>query len=82
LKIEKYGAKWCAPCKQQRAILERVSDYTKVPYVDIDVEEHPEKAMEIGITSIPVTVIYDDRGKVIKKLVGIVSEDKLLDILV
>lgn len=67
MKIVKFEADWCGPCKQQREILE---DFDQVPIETIDVDESPEKANEYGVRGVPAIVLSDD-GTVLKHWTGI-----------
>ena len=55
-----FGADYCAPCKQMEPILESVSREMKgkasIHYLDI--EEHPEEAMQYPVQVIPTQVFF------------------------
>lgn len=75
VKIEKYGASWCAPCKLVDKALEQVPDNIEV--IKIDIEENEELALDKKIRNIPVLIFYDENNNEINRLVGAISIDKI-----
>lgn len=56
MKIVKYGAEWCGPC---RATSLNLKD-SKVDYEEIDVDTHPEYLDTKSIKSIPYIEVFKD----------------------
>jgi thioredoxin len=54
--VVKFGADWCAPCRQLEPILEDLSNIyeNKVNFYKVDVDENHELAGAFNIRSIPV----------------------------
>jgi thioredoxin 1 len=73
-----FWAPWCGPCHllapTVQKIADRFSGQLKVGKLDID--EHPEVAGNYGITAIPTLLLFRD-GKVVDRMVGVVSESAL-----
>lgn len=67
--IEKYGAKWCGPCRVVDANLDQITDIDIIRY---DVDEYEDLAAEKKIRNIPVLIFYDGDNEV-DRLVGAVS---------
>ncbi len=62
-----FFASWCPPCHKFAPIFEELSqDLTDYNLVKVNVDESNELAIEYGIHSIPMLVMFND-GKVIKK---------------
>jgi thioredoxin 1 len=75
-----FSAKWCAPCRTQRRIVDRLlAQYRgKVSILILDVDASQELAMSFDITSIPTVSLFKD-GIEIKRFVGLQSEDTLIE---
>lgn len=78
-----FTATWCPPCQQMKA--ETWSDprvgsdlpkYT-VP-VKIDVDEHPDLAMQFNVSGIPHTQLINPDGSLGEARVGFIPSDALL----
>ncbi len=73
-----FWATWCGPCQMLAPVLEELSQQVKV--VKVDVDENPQLAMAFQVSSIPTVVSFRD-GKALKKSVGVVPGEKLLELL-
>ena len=73
-----FWATWCGPCQMLAPVLEELSQQVKV--VKVDVDENPQLAMAFQVSSIPTVVSFRD-GKALKKSVGVVPVEKLLELL-
>lgn len=81
MKVLKFYATWCEPCKMLSRIIEDAGDKITVPIQNINIEEDMDTALEYGIRSVPVMVLVDEQGQEIKRQVGMVMEDKLMEFL-
>lgn len=73
MKILKYGADWCGPCRNMSNILkENFSNYK-----EIDVDEHPEFLTEKHINNIPYIEIVDDSDNILYSHIGPLTKDEL-----
>ena len=52
------GANWCTPCQT----LKRALELLKVPYEYADVDEQPERAEALEISSLP-TILFKDGAR-------------------
>lgn len=75
VKIEKYGASWCMPCKVLDKTLEQVSG---VEIVKHDVDEEPELTEEKKIRNVPVLIFYDENNEEVDRIVGAVPLGTIL----
>jgi thioredoxin 1 len=66
-KIVRFTASWCGPCKMLAKTLEEVE--SKLPIEVVDIDTHPEVAIEFGIRGVPTLVIVEDNIPS-KRLVG------------
>ncbi len=69
-----FYAEWCGPCKMLSPILEELDSKTSI--IKIDVDMHPDLAMEYGIMSVP-TLLYIKNGKTLKQTTGFQSKEML-----
>lgn len=70
-------AKWCGPCKLQSQIMKKAAnDIENVLFYKIDIDEADEIVIEYQITSVP-TLLFFKNGKIIKKRVGLISEEDM-----
>ena len=76
-----FWATWCGPCRMLAPILEELSgQHPELKIVKVDVDENPQLAMAFQVSSIPTVVSFQD-GKALKKSVGVVPGEKLLELL-
>ncbi len=72
----------CGPCKALAPILESMSEMysEKVTFAKINVETNQRFLEKYEIMNVPTIIIFKD-GNVLKKVVGLHDEDKLLELL-
>ena len=78
MKIIKFSATWCNPCKVFDPIFDKV--VSKFPNLEIekcDVENNPELTEEYKILALPTIVILSDDNKLLLKVPGMIDENKL-----
>lgn len=74
-----FFATWCGPCRMQSAVIEEVLETNpEINVLKIDVDESPNVARQFGIMSIPTLILMKD-GQVLKKHVGLLQNDDLID---
>lgn len=73
-----FFATWCGPCKMLGPVLEKTESDIKV--IKVDTDEFEELAREYGVMSIP-TLVLIEKGKEVKKNIGFIDKNKLLEFL-
>lgn len=68
MKILRFTASWCQPCKGLAMNLEEANLQMPIEVIDIDVQS--EIAVEYGIRGVPTLVMMDENNNVVKRLVG------------
>lgn len=79
LKVIKFSASWCHPCKTYEPIFDKVQDKMKnenLEFIKCDVDQEDTMVERYGIRNVPTTVIESD-GKVVKRVSGIIKEEEL-----
>ena len=75
-----FWATWCGPCRALGPILEDfANEYTNVKVGKINVDEQPELASQFRVMSFPTLLLFKD-GEVVKKSVGLLSKDELVEL--
>lgn len=57
----------CAPCKMVKQLLNNEGGED---FIDINIEQNPDKVSEFGIMSVPVAVLIDENEKEISRSQG------------
>lgn len=75
-KVLRFTASWCQPCKIMKTMLDEIKPTLHFEVIDIDV--HPEIAMDFGIRSVPTLVMMDETIEM-KRLTGIKTKEQLTE---
>jgi thioredoxin 1 len=79
LKVIKFSAEWCGPCKRFVPTWDKVSialqDVVEMEAKDVD--EHPVDAQKYKVVSVPLVIIVDDEGNEVARRSGVMSEKDL-----
>jgi thioredoxin 1 len=71
LKVIKFSATWCGPCKALSPVLNEVKgEHPNVMFEDVDVDQNKDYAMQLGISSVP-TVIVMKNGSEVHRFSGV-----------
>lgn len=67
-----FWAPWCGPCRALTPTIEQLADDydSTVAVGKLNVDENPETAAALGITSIPAVLLFRN-GEVVNTLVGV-----------
>lgn len=68
MKVIRFTASWCAPCKLLTKTLEELETDIEIEVDDIDSED--SRAGYFQIRSVPTLVMFTDDGQEIKRLSG------------
>ena len=77
-KILKFSALWCGPC---RVLKQNLEGFTRVPVEEIDVETNTDKVTKYSIRNVPVLVYLDENGNEVDRTVGLVTVQKINEII-
>lgn len=73
MKVLKFSADWCQPCKMLSRIIED-APVDGVEIVNIDIDNEQETAIRYGIRGVPTLVVLDEEGKEVRRKVGSMTE--------
>lgn len=72
-----FNADWCGPCKMLKPIIEEfANNNTDIKVVSINIDNEDELSEKYNVSSIPCLVLFD-KGKEIKRNVGLISRNDL-----
>lgn len=87
VKIIKFSSEWCGPCKVMAPIFKKISEmdeFKDIEFIAYDIEED-EKGVELveefHIRNVPTIVIVGKNGEPIRKIIGLVQEQELINII-
>jgi thioredoxin 1 len=80
-RIVDVGADKCIPCIMMAPILEELKkEYAGVLIVEfVDVWKNPQAGQQYGVRGIPTQIFYDASGKELKRHLGFISKQGILD---
>ena len=81
MKLLKFYADWCGPCKGLSMVINGAKDKIDIAIEEYDIDNEMKMAQEHKVRSVPTMVLVDDTGKEIRRQVGMVTEEKLLEFL-
>ncbi len=81
MKVLKFYADWCGPCKALTEVIKKAGDKVTIPVENINIDENIMLAQQFSIRSVPVMILVDDNENELKRQVGLVNEEKLLEFL-
>lgn len=84
MKIMKFEASWCGPCKMSKPTWEKFKGlHSEIECIEIDVDAEPMIAQEYNVMSIPAFIAIERGiGKENKSFVGLPKLENLEDLLV
>jgi len=73
LKLIKFSAIWCPPCRALQPVWEQlVDEIHDVEFEAVDVDNEPKLAKQYKVSAVP-TIVFVKNGKVADSMVGIRS---------
>ena len=76
MKVLRFTASWCQPCKMLAKTLEDIE--TQIPIEVIDIDENQGLAMDYGIRGVPTLVMLDGDIEV-KRVSGMLMKNQLAE---
>ncbi len=76
-----FWASWCGPCRMLSPVVDRIAE-ENIPGLKVckvNVDDEGELAARFGIMSIPTLLVFKN-GEPVKKSVGVVPREAILDL--
>ena len=74
MKLLKFSASWCAPCKQLSQVIESLNIQTEIQHVDI--EDNSEMAAKFKVRAVPTLVLVEGDSE-LSRTMGAKTRDQL-----
>lgn len=81
MKVLKFYAEWCGPCKALSHVIKNAGDKVTIPVEDVNIDDNIMMSTQFQVRSVPTMIIVDDAENEIRRQVGMVNEEKLLEFL-
>lgn len=81
MKLLKFYATWCGPCKGLTMVLDGVKEQLPMPVENIDIDADMDTARKYNVRSVPTMVVVNDDGSEVKRAVGMMNEKQIIDFL-
>jgi thioredoxin 1 len=74
-----FWAEWCGPCKMIAPILDEIAaeHADELRVVKLDVDEHPNTAMQFGVMGIPTLILFKN-GEAVERITGYMPKERFL----
>ena len=73
-----FYATWCGPCKMFGPVFEEVSNEFNINFVKINVDDNADIARRYGVMTIPTIILFRN-GEEVKRNIGYMSKEELID---
>lgn len=79
IKVIKFGAEWCGPCKTLAPIWQSVISKLEkdVEFLGVDIDDDPKMAADMKVSAVP-TILILKNDVVVDTIVGLINESQLV----
>lgn len=78
MKLLKFYADWCGPCKEQSKLLEGFNEI-EVSSINVEDEDKADLVNQLRVMNLPTMVIVDGENKELKRFIGVTPISKISD---
>lgn len=79
MKVLKFYADWCGPCKIQTQIIKNAGDKITTTIENVNIDDNLFMAQDFNVRGVPTMVLVDDTENEIKRHVGVLKEEELIE---
>lgn len=76
MRLLKFWAEWCKPCKQQTEILKDFKDFP-IESINVEDENNSEIVDKYGVRGLPTLILLNDENEVINTFTSVTTIDKI-----
>ena len=70
MKLLKFRADWCGPCRISDPVVKKVSTEFDIPVKEYDADKDFKKFQKWGVETIPAVILIDDEKNELARVVG------------
>lgn len=78
IKLKKFGADWCHPCKMMAPIIKDLANVVEVEEFDVD-DTAEDVLIKYKVRNVPLIVLEDKQGNELWRNIGFISKETILD---
>ncbi len=78
MKVLRFTASWCQPCKMLAPMVEEAKGDTTVEIIDIDTDDGMALAAKMKVRGVPTLIMVDEENEEIKRHVGMTTDAALV----
>lgn len=81
IRILKFYADWCSPCKELSEVLTKISLKIKIENIDIDTPNKQNLVEKYNIRSLPTLIFINENNEELERIVGTATINKIQSII-
>ena len=81
MRVLKFYADWCGPCKGLSMVIKSAGDKVTLPIEEINIDNEIMMSVDYGVRSVPTMILVDQNNTELKRHVGTLNEEQLLNFL-
>lgn len=71
MKLLKFYADWCGPCKMMKPMVEKIANEHDLELVEVNIDNEHDLVHQYGVQGVPTLVLLDENAHEIGRNVGL-----------